>query len=279
MAQGEYESMKMLHTISPDMVPLPIGFGTYESNEDVHFFLCEFIDLYDEVPDVVDFCKSIADLHITSMDYSPNAQFGFQVITCNETVPQHTKWNSSWEAFFTETLKEAFDLEEQVHGPSPEILDMLPALYDKVCPRLLRPLETGGNTLRPCLVHGDLWDGNVAVHAKTEKPIIFDASALWAHNEYELHIWRAARYKIRKAFVKEYFNHVRISPPEDDWRDRHLLYSLMADLHSSTLFRHTERFRDLIIQNMQELVRKFPKGYEGTARRKDLQSFDEYDSQ
>ncbi len=90
-----------------------------------------------------------------------------------------------------------------------------------------------------------------------------------AHNEYELHIWRAARYKLRKAFVKEYFNHFPISPPEHDWRDRHLLYSLVADLHPSTLFKRTNRFRDLVIRSMQELVEKFPNGYEGTAKRKD----------
>ncbi len=179
MAQGEYEGVKLLHSISPDLVPGPIGVGTYETDENLHFVLSHFVDMYDEVPDVVDFCKSIADLHHRSMDYSLNAKYGFGVTTCNETIPQHTRWTLSWELFFTEALKDAFRLEEQVHEPSPDISGMLPALCEKVCPRLLRPLETEGRTLRPCLVHGDLWDGNVAVHAKTDKPIIFDASALW----------------------------------------------------------------------------------------------------
>ncbi|KAI9695528.1 MAG: hypothetical protein M1820_008541 [Bogoriella megaspora] len=269
MVEGEFESMKMLHLVSPHMVPKPIGFGTYESDSDIHFFLCEYVDLYDELPDVVDFCRSVAELHMNSMDHSPNSKFGFPVVTCNGTVQQHTEWNSSWEAFYIESLKKAFKLEEDVHGFSPEISEMLPDLFEKVCPRLLRPLETEGRNLRPCLIHGDLWDGNVAVHAKTGRPYIFDASAFWAHNEYELHIWKGTRYRIRKTFVKEYFNHFPISPPKDDWEDRHLLYSLRADLHSSILFKQTEKFRQLLIQSLRQLVDKFPNGYEGPAARKD----------
>ena len=213
MAEGEYESLKLLRNFSPEMVPKPIGCGTFEENEDVHFLLCEFVDLYDELPDVVDFCQGIAELHRRSMKHSPNGKFGFEVTTCNETVPQRTKWTSSWEAFFTESLKEAFELEEEVHEPCFEILEMQPALFEKVCPRLLRPLETESRSIRPCLVHGDLWDGNIAVHSKTGQPIIFDASSLWAHNEYELHIWKGARYRMGKTFFREYFRNLPISPP------------------------------------------------------------------
>jgi fructosamine-3-kinase len=53
----------------------------------------------------------------------------------------------------------------------------------KVIPRLLRPLETEGRSVIPQLVHGDLWDGNTAVDAVTEKPLIFDACSSYAHHE------------------------------------------------------------------------------------------------
>jgi protein-ribulosamine 3-kinase len=271
MAEGEFESMKALRGALPELVPRPIGWGTYESDENIHFFLCEFVDLYDELPDVVDFCSAIAEMHQRSMTMtrSDNSMYGFHVPTCNETVEQYSTWNASWECFFTESLKLAFELEERVHGPDPEILELQPALLEKVCPRLLRPLETEGRNIRPCLVHGDLWDGNIAVRARSGKPVIFDASALWAHNEYELHIWRGTRYRIGRTFMKEYFHHFPISPPEDDWADRNLLYSIMADLHSSTHFRRTERFRSLLVQSMKDLILKYPNGYQGTAKRKD----------
>ena len=40
----------------------------------------------------------------------------------------------------------------------------------KVIPRLLRPLETGGRQIKPSLVHGDLYSGNVSVDAVTGGP-------------------------------------------------------------------------------------------------------------
>ena len=33
----------------------------------------------------------------------------------------------------------------------------------KVVPRLLLPLQSEGRTLKPCLMHGDCWDGNTAM--------------------------------------------------------------------------------------------------------------------
>lgn len=269
MSEGERLSMEQLYNANPDIVPKPIASGTFESNDPkYHFFMCEFIDLYDELPDMVDFCTSVAKLHTKSMEQAPSESFGYEVTTCNGTVPQYTKWNVSWEAFFIETLKDAIDQERKVHGESEELDELLPDLYDKVCPRLLRPLETEGGKLRPCLVHGDLWDGNVGVRADNGLPCIFDASAIWAHNEYEFHIWRGSRYKIGRAYLEEYFNHFPISQPQDDWDDRNLLYSLVADLHSSILFTDTKKFRNLLIDSVRELVKKFPAGYTGCSQQK-----------
>jgi protein-ribulosamine 3-kinase len=186
MVKGEYESMLALWNLSPDFVPRPIGHGTYQSDPNSHFFLCDFIDMADELPDVVDFCEKLADLHRRSIAIGPedhDGQFGFHVTTYNGKLPQDNTWNESWEAFYIGGIKHMFALEESVHGPSPEIEALLPALCEKVIPRLLRPLETEGRTLKPCLVHGDLWDGNAAVHAETDQPYIFDSSAFWAHNE------------------------------------------------------------------------------------------------
>lgn len=41
-----------------------------------------------------------------------------------------------------------------------------------------------------------------------------------------MHNWRAARFKLRKSFIREYFRHFPMSAPQDDWDDRNLLYSL-----------------------------------------------------
>ncbi|OBT74195.1 hypothetical protein VF21_07029 [Pseudogymnoascus sp. 05NY08] len=74
-------------------------------------------------------------------------------------------------------------LEEKSHGQDPELTELSKALFEKVIPRMMRPLETGGRTIEPCLVHSDIWLGNVKPDAETEEPIIFDSCAFWGHNE------------------------------------------------------------------------------------------------
>ena len=73
--------------------------------------------------------------------------------------------------------------EENAHGPSEDLNRLSPILFDRVIPRLLRPLATEGRPIRPVLVHGDLWHGNMATNDETGAPISFDPAAFWAHNE------------------------------------------------------------------------------------------------
>jgi protein-ribulosamine 3-kinase len=269
MLLGEYESMKALHNVSPDFAPHPLGHGTYESDPDMHFFICDFIEMANQLPDKTKFCSALADLHRKSTEQS-NGKFGFHIDTYNAKLPQDNRWNISWEAFYLRGMQQLFELEEAAQGPSEELKELLPAFYEKVIPRLLRPLETGGNELKPCLIHGDLWDSNVAVKASTGTPLIFDASSFWAHNECELGMWRPERFKIRDDYVQEYFRHYPKSPPEEDWEDRNLLYSLRPDIQDSALFPSSPRFRELILETLRYFVKKYPNGYEGTEKRKDL---------
>lgn len=155
LAEGEYESSKWLYKAIPDNMPCPVGWGTFESSKDVHFFMTEFISIHDEeYPPRSDITKLVADMHLRSQDLSPNGQYGFHVTTLNGPAYQYTKWNPSWEGFFTEFLKDLFAQERARAGPSAEFDDLSPALFNQVIPRLLRPLETGGNTIRPTLIHG-----------------------------------------------------------------------------------------------------------------------------
>ncbi|KAL9586283.1 MAG: hypothetical protein Q9212_001001 [Teloschistes hypoglaucus] len=72
MVSGEYESMKALHSISPDLTPEPIAWGTFAQADHVHFFLCEFIDMTDDLPAVEPTMKMLAELHAKSS--SPNVE-------------------------------------------------------------------------------------------------------------------------------------------------------------------------------------------------------------
>ncbi|CAG8962040.1 hypothetical protein HYFRA_00005082 [Hymenoscyphus fraxineus] len=47
----------------PDLVPKPIAWGTYETIPDVHFFVCNFHKITDELPDLETFPGMLAELH------------------------------------------------------------------------------------------------------------------------------------------------------------------------------------------------------------------------
>jgi fructosamine-3-kinase len=97
--------------------------------------------------------------------------------------PQTFPVSKTWEECFSKGLDNIFDMEEKVQGADEEMRQLREGLMTKVIPRLLRPLETEGRTLIPTLVHGDMWQGNVAVDKATGRPIIFDATPLYAHHE------------------------------------------------------------------------------------------------
>jgi len=126
----------------------------------------------------------LARLHQQSQ--SPNGKYGFHVTTYAGNLPQEVGWESSWETFFAKSLWHALELEIKAKGPDRELDALLPVLFERVIPRLLRPLETNGRSIKPSLVHGDLWYGNSGRDSNTGSSIIFDACCFYAHNECEL---------------------------------------------------------------------------------------------
>jgi protein-ribulosamine 3-kinase len=98
---------------------------------------------------------------------------------------------------------------------------------EKVVPRLLIPLQSEGRTLKPCLIHGDCWDGNTATDAITGEAFVFDACSFYGHNEYDTGNWRAPRHRLsNKAYIENYKKQFPVSEPAEDWDVRNLLYSL-----------------------------------------------------
>ena len=82
-------------------------------------------------------------------------------------------------------MKASLEQERKVHGADEANEALLPALYEKVIPRLLRPLWTKGRSIKPALIHGDIWYGNMSINADTGEPLMFDPSVFWGHNECE----------------------------------------------------------------------------------------------
>lgn len=178
---GEYESMREICNISPSFAPRPISWGSCAERSGRHYLLLEFHDFESGLPSPSDFARELAKLHSESS--SPNGMFGFHMTTCNGNLPQDNTWTASWETFFSNGIRSMLALEEKSRGPSKELQDLSVDLLNKVIPRLLRPLESHGRAVKPSLLHGDLWVGNVATDKATRQPVIFDSSAYYGHHE------------------------------------------------------------------------------------------------
>ena len=166
MVSGEFVSMTALHKAAPKLVPVPIAWGTYATDSNIHFFLCSFVDMTDDLPDPNKLGAMLADLHQRTV--SPNGKYGFSVPTYQGTIPQRVDWQDTWEVFFSNMMRRILDHEWASQGPDEELKQLSETLFEKVIPRLLRPLESGGRKIQPRLVHGDIWDGNTSTDAATD---------------------------------------------------------------------------------------------------------------
>ncbi|AEO68575.1 uncharacterized protein THITE_2118142 [Thermothielavioides terrestris NRRL 8126] len=226
MVSAEYYAMSLLYSVVPHMVAEPLGWGAYTDEPETYFYLCRFLELSGNIPSVTDFPKLVAEFH--QRGRSPTGEFGFPITTYGGRNPQTFPLCKSWEECFSRGLENIFDMEEKTHGPDEEMRQLRRGLMTKVIPRLLRPLETEGRVLTPTLVHGDLWDGNASVDKATGRPMIFDATPLYAHNEYELGPWWATRHKMTREYIAGYkaIPGCHPSEPKEDFESRGALYAL-----------------------------------------------------
>lgn len=262
MVSSEFKSQTLLHAVMPELAVKAIGWGEYEEEPEVYFYLCHYVELIeDDPPPVNEFADLIAEFH--TKGEAPDMKFGLPYAGYSGSKPQAFPECDTWEECFTRGLSGTFDEEEETHGADPELTELRKALMEKVIPRLLRPLETEGRKVIPTLIHGDLWDGNVAINAATGRPVIYDPAPLYAHNELDLAGWWAPRHKITGDYIDRYANLKQKSEPIEDFEDRGLLYRVNWDAHCSSLYVGCLKRRNITMDTMRYLVTKYPDGYEG----------------
>ncbi|KAL8724230.1 MAG: hypothetical protein Q9166_008061, partial [cf. Caloplaca sp. 2 TL-2023] len=166
MCEGEYESLKEIHNVSTEFVPEPYAWGRYRQLEpEAYFILAEFKDVSEQPAEPAKLASRLADLHHRSK--SPTGKFGFHTATCHAKIVQNIAcWEDSWCVLFSKHLGHVVGLAKPILQ-WPEFDVVCDLTLNKVVPRLLLPLQSDGRVLKPCLVHGDCWDGNTAMDKKT----------------------------------------------------------------------------------------------------------------
>ncbi|KAM3511073.1 hypothetical protein MY11210_005300 [Beauveria gryllotalpidicola] len=278
MFKGEFEGMSAINQTMPNFSPKPIAWGRCKDTAaELFFFLSTFVEMAEggAIPDPKEFCANLAKMHRESV--SPTGQFGFHVTTCNGNIPQNNTWNESWQVFFSDGLRYMLALDLQANGEQPELVEAMQPMFDCVIPRLLGPLDQGPNRIRPALVHGDLWCvffarlfekeapdltltrfGNCSTNLATNEPVIFDAAAFYAHNEYELGNRRPARNRLNAVHLDVYKTLNPPCHPAAEFEDRIMLYELRFNFHFSIMFSGVSDTKKEMILNMKYLADKYP---------------------
>ncbi|KAL6810212.1 Fructosamine kinase domain-containing protein [Trichoderma camerunense] len=246
MLNGEFESSKTIYSTMSDFIPEPFGFGKYKiQSPPTYFYLSEFLDMdVTTAPDPGIFCHKLAALH--KLSKSPTGKFGFHTKTCDGDRAHVVDWQDSWAVFYRNLFLDVCELDIKRNGPWPEYERAIQQIAWKIIPRLLEPLQSDGRQIKPCIIHGDLWEGNMGIKRNTGEMTIFDAGSYFAHNEMELGHWRCEFTYVFRAevYTWHYLKNYPAAEPVDEFEDRNRLYSLKGAInyaagHPKSIMRKT----------------------------------------
>ncbi|CAG8977992.1 hypothetical protein HYALB_00001874 [Hymenoscyphus albidus] len=232
MTEGEYESMSEIYKLAPNFVPKPHSWGICHSvdGEEIHFFIQEFIEMTTHIlPDPEKLCRKLSSLHKASV---PGKNFGFHVQTSQGRTLQavNTKF-PTWTPFFTHILKHITEVDMSVNGHWVSLATLESRIFTHVIPRLIGILEEKGREIKPCLIHGDLWEGIIGTVVSTGDIVVFDATSYYAHHEMEVANWRCHYNKIHdERYTRTYLKYYQPSEPREEWEDRNRMYCIYYNI-------------------------------------------------
>ncbi|KAJ3574071.1 hypothetical protein NPX13_g4485 [Xylaria arbuscula] len=258
MVRGEFESQKELQKYIPDNVVVPVAYGTLELDPSSSFLLTAFRNFIEETVSPEKSAEVLSRLHKRS--HSPTGKFGFHVTTFNGVVPLINDWCDTWEEYFARQLRADIQWLHSVRGPDPMFDDVAERFFEKVIPRLLRPLQSNGRSIKPTLVHGDIWPDNVQVEKDRQHVILYDSCCCYGHNE---PMMREPRYAFGDDHVMKYRDLIQPSEPIEDFGDRNWIYAMRDNIINIGLHDNRQCLRQGVIQEMERLIGKYPRGIEG----------------
>lgn len=267
VAVGEHESLKAIHDAVPSLCPQSYGHGRFSSQPSTSFLVTDFLNLTSRSASkssAPSLAAKLAKLHTTPApipDGHDTPMFGFPATTCCGDTPQDNSFKSSWADFYANNrLRFILQRAEKSNSVDKELHALVETTASKVVPRLLGDDHlNNGKGVTPVVVHGDLWSGNASVgtiggNGGGPEDVVYDSSACYAHNEFELGIMKMFG-GFGGSFLREYHDLCPKTEPVDEYEDRVKLYELYHHLNHYALFGGS--YRSGAVSIMKSLVRKY----------------------
>jgi len=194
MFEGEFASLKAIEATGTVRVPKPLAIDDYKAGS---LLVMEHLELQSMNESSATLGLQLAQLHMSNaskieasgknscvghQDIAVHS-FGFDMPTCCGFLPLDNTWNDDWLSFYAQQrLAPQMGMEEVKCDR--EAQEWWGKLQRKL-PNMFEGLE-----VKPSLLHGDLWSGNVAQlkGPSPSPPVIFDPASFYGHSEFEFGI-------------------------------------------------------------------------------------------
>lgn len=179
----------------------------------------------------------LADIHLSEkLDRIHCGRFGFTTNNYLALTPMDNTWMAEWPLFFAKRFVAQVNaaFANKSYGRAPlNAQDEIDASFKPQARRIVKDIDRffEGCDVRPSLLHGDLWIGNVGA-TKDSKPVIFDPASFFGHSEFDLALMRMfGGYS--DTFWSTYFDRI---PKAKGFDHRAPLYELFQYLNQLNLF-------------------------------------------
>ncbi|GIY84200.1 ketosamine-3-kinase [Caerostris darwini] len=232
MFEGELEGLKTIQKTKTVRVPAPLKVINLKPYGTV--LVMEYIDMkgLSKYPEQLG--EQLAKMHLfnSNLESSDNSvhksdeeklvhvdKFGFHTTTCCGYIAQVNTWKDDWVEFYAQQkLDHQINMITSNYGDR-ELTELWSELVLKI-PSFFEDLK-----IKPALLHGDLWSGNVA--ETSEGPVIFDPAVFYGHSEFELAI-----ADMFGGFPRSFYNaYHNVLPKEHNFEKRKDLYKLFHCLN------------------------------------------------
>jgi fructosamine-3-kinase len=173
-------------------------------------------------PDVHSSWKALAET-ISKLHTTNNNSFGWKENNYIGSLPQTNNRTESWAEFYlNQRLLPLLEIgRKEGKFSSPE------GIYAEI---LGNRIESSFPSEKPCLLHGDLWSGNV--HFSGGKAYLIDPAVYYGNREVDI-----AMTKLFGGFPNEFYQHYEeLNALQEDWKERIECYQLYPLLVHAILF-------------------------------------------
>ena len=228
----EAENLQMLSATRTLRVPQIISVFTYE---DLDFLVLEFIESGSPHYEFwSDLGFGLAHLHKHQSE-----KFGLHYNNFVGSLPQENETTDNWVDFFIHKRLDPM-LKKAVDSGKADVylVEKFESLYRKM--HDIFPPEPA------CLLHGDLWSGNIMSNVDGD-PVIFDPAVYYGHREMDL-----AMSKLFGGFETEFYDaYNEVYPLEPHWEHRVQICNLYP------LLVHVNLFVGSYIQSIKNIVNRY----------------------